>query len=153
MNDRPPPSPPDVQLVTFDAIMPAAIAARAEDAGVTRAALDPLTLLVLSLLAGAFVSFGAIAATTMGAGAGNMPFGVVRLLIGIVFCTGLIMVVIGGAELFTGNNLIVIAWASGRVKSSDVLFNWVVVYLGNVAGGIATAAPKSCSEACTPTLP
>jgi formate/nitrite transporter len=140
MNDRPPPSPPDVQLVTFDAIMPAAIAARAEDAGVTRAALDPLTLLVLSLLAGAFVSFGAIAATTMGAGAGNMPFGVVRLLIGIVFCTGLIMVVIGGAELFTGNNLIVIAWASGRVKTSDVLFNWVVVYLGNVAGGIVTAA-------------
>jgi len=120
--------------------MPADIAARAEQAGVTRAALDPLTLLVLSLLAGAFVSFGAIAATTMGAGAGNMPFGVVRLLIGIVFCTGLIMVVIGGAELFTGNNLIVIAWASGRVKTSDVLFNWVVVYLGNVAGAIVTAA-------------
>ncbi len=140
MNDRPPPSPPDVQLVTFDAIMPAAIAARAEQAGVARAALDPLTLLVLSLLAGAFVSFGAIAATTMGAGAGNMPFGVVRLLIGIVFCTGLIMVVIGGAELFTGNNLIVIAWASGRVKTTDVLFNWVVVYLGNVAGSIVTAA-------------
>jgi len=140
MNDRPPPSPPDVQLVTFDAIMPATIAARAEEAGVTRAALDPLTLLVLSLLAGAFVSVGAIAAHTKGAGAGNMPFGVVRLLIGIVFCTGLIMVVIGGAELFTGNNLIVIAWASGRVKTSDVLFNWVVVYLGNVAGGIVTAA-------------
>jgi formate/nitrite transporter len=140
MNDRPPPSPPDVQLVTFDAIMPPAIAARAEQAGVARAALDPLTLVALSLLAGAFVSFGAIAATTMAAGAGAMPFGVVRLLIGIVFCTGLIMVVIGGAELFTGNNLIVIAWASGRVKTRDVLFNWVVVFLGNVAGGIVTAA-------------
>jgi formate/nitrite transporter len=140
MNDRSPPSPPDVQLVTFDAIMPAAIAARAEEAGVTRAALDPLALLVLSLLAGAFVAFGAVAATTIGAGASALPFGIVRLLTGIVFCTGLIMVVIGGAELFTGNSLIVIAWASGRVKTRDVLFNWVVVYLGNVAGGMATAA-------------
>jgi formate/nitrite transporter len=140
MTDQKPAPQPDVQIVTFDAVMPAAIAARAEQAGVTRAALDPLTLLVLSLLAGAFVAFGAVAATTIGAGAGGLPFGVVRLLTGIVFCTGLIMVVIGGAELFTGNNLIVIAWASGRVKTRDVLFNWVVVYLGNVAGGMATAA-------------
>jgi len=90
-------------------------------------------------LAGAFVAFGAIAATTVSAGAGDLPFGIVRLLTGLVFCTGLVLVVIGGAELFTGNNLIVIAWASGRVKTSKVLLNWMVVFLGNCAGAFVTA--------------
>src|SRR3954470_14403214 len=73
MNDRPPPTPPDIQLVTFDAIMPAAMAVRAEEAGAARASIDPLTLLVLSVLAGAFVAFGAMAATTVSAGAGELP--------------------------------------------------------------------------------
>lgn len=139
MNDPQPASQSDVQSVTFEAIMPAAIAVRAEAAGIVRATLDPVTLAALSVLAGAFVSFGAIAATTVGAGAGDLPFGIVRLLTGLVFCSGLVMVVIGGAELFTGNNLIVIAWASGRVKTSDVLFNLVVSFLGNCAGAAMTA--------------
>ncbi len=140
MDDRPSASKPDIQFVTFDAIMPAAMAVRAEEAGAARTAIDPLTLLMLSVLAGAFVSFGAVAATTVSAGAGELPFGIVRLLNGLVFCTGLILVVIGGAELFTGNTLIVIAWASRRVKTRDVLFNWTVVYLGNCLGAMLTAA-------------
>src|SRR6187402_258188 len=123
MNDPKPISQSDVQLVTFDAVMPTAMAARAEAAGVARAALDPLTLVALSVMAGAFVSFGAIAATTVAAGAGTLPFGMVRVVMGVIFCAGLLMVVIGGAELFTGNNLIVIAWASGHVKTRDVAFN------------------------------
>ena len=104
MDDRPPASKPDIQFVTFDAIMPAAMAVRAEEAGAARTAIDPLTLLMLSVLAGAFVAFGAVAATTVSAGAGELPFGIVRLLNGLVFCTGLILVVIGGAELFTGEH-------------------------------------------------
>lgn len=140
MSDPQPASQTGVQLVTLDPIMPATMAARAEAAGVARAALDPLTLVALSVMAGAFISFGAIAATTVGAGAGDLPFGMVRLLMGLIFCTGLLMVVLGGAELFTGNNLIVMAWASGRVKAGDVLFNWVVVFLGNCAGAVLTAA-------------
>jgi formate/nitrite transporter len=140
MDDRPSQSKLDPQVITFDAIMPAAIAVRAEEAGVLRASLDPLTVLALSVLAGAFVSFGAIAATTIGAGAGNLPYGVVRLLMGLVFCAGLILVVIGGAELFTGNNLIVLAWASGKLRTADVLCNWGLVFSGNCAGAVLTAA-------------
>jgi formate transporter len=128
------------QLVTFDAIMPATMALRAEESGVKRASTDPTTLLVLSVLAGAFISFGAIFATTVSAGAVGMPYGVVRLLIGLVFSTGLIMVIIGGAELFTGSNIIVIARASGKVKTRALLLNWIISFAGNSLGAIATAA-------------
>jgi|SRR6187397_1756218 formate transporter len=85
MNDRPPPSPPDIQLVTFDAIMPAAMAVRAKQAGAARAAIDPLTLLVLSVLAGAFVAFGAVAATTVSAGAGELPYGIGSIMVAAVY--------------------------------------------------------------------
>jgi formate transporter len=154
MNDRPAgadeAAPP--QLVTFDAILPGAMAARAEQAGVQRASTDAVSLFVLSVLAGAFISFGAVFATTVGAGSiiaagpdgsaiasAALPYGVVRLLSGLVFSLGLILVVIGGAELFTGNNMIVMAWASGKVKTGDLLFNWLVAFVGNCAGAFATA--------------
>jgi formate transporter len=129
------------QLVTFDAILPATMAVRAEESGVRRVSTDPLTLLMLSVLAGAFIAFGAVFATTVGAGAivttaadgatvhsAALPYGVMRLLTGVVFSLGLILVVVGGAELFTGNNLIVMAWASGKVKTRDLLFNWTVAF-------------------------
>ena len=128
------------QTVTFDAIMPAAMALRAEESGVKRASTDPVTLLVLSVLAGAFISFGAIFATTVSAGSADLPYGVARLLTGLVFSLGLILVVIGGAELFTGNNIIVIAWASGKVKTRALLLNWVLAFLGNFVGAFMTAA-------------
>jgi len=128
------------QTVTFDAIMPPAMAVRAEASGVKRASIDFTTLLVLSVVAGAFVSFGAIFATTVSAGAADLPYGMVRLLVGLVFSAGLIMVVIGGAELFTGNNLLVIAWASKKVTTRAVLINWVLSFVGNFVGAIATAA-------------
>jgi formate/nitrite transporter len=128
------------QTVTFDAIMPPAMAVRAEASGVKRASIDLTTLLVLSVVAGAFVSFGAIFATTVSAGAADLPYGIVRLLVGLVFSAGLIMVVIGGAELFTGNNLLVIAWASKKVTTRAVLVNWVLSFAGNFVGAIATAA-------------
>ena len=155
MNDRSaedrPPSPP--QAVTFDAIMPTAMAARAAEAGVQRVSNDPLATFTLSVLAGAFISFGAIAATTVSAGdivvagqegatafTGALPYGVMRLLTGLVFCVGLILVIVGGAELFTGNNLIVMAWASRRVRTRDLLRNWLIAFAGNFVGALATAA-------------
>jgi formate transporter len=127
------------QTVTFDAIMPAAMALRAEESGVKRASTDPVTLLLLSVLAGAFISFGAIFATTVSAGSADLPYGVGRLLMGLVFSVGLILVVIGGAELFTGNNIIVMAWASGKVKTRALLLNWVLAFIGNFAGAFVTA--------------
>ncbi len=108
---------------------------------------------MLSVLAGAFISFGAIFATTVSAGnivvvgqdgaaafSGALPYGVMRLLTGLVFCVGLILVIVGGAELFTGNNLIVMAWASGKVRTRDLLRNWVIAFAGNFVGAFATAA-------------
>jgi formate transporter len=127
------------QPITFEAILPGDMAVRAEESGVKKASTDLLTLVVLSVLAGAFIAFGAIFATTVSAGGAALPYGVVRLLTGLAFSLGLILVVIGGAELFTGNNLIVMAWASGKVGTHALLFNWTVVFLGNFAGAFLTA--------------
>ena len=127
------------QLVTFDAIMPASMAVRAEQSGVKRASTDPLTVLVLSVLAGAFIAFGAVFATTVTAGS-PLPYGVGRLLTGLVFSAGLVMVIIAGAELFTGNTIIVMAWASRKVKTRALLLNWVLSFTGNFVGAIVTAA-------------
>lgn len=127
------------QYVTFDAIMPAAMAVRAEQAGVVRASTDLFTVLILAILAGAFISFGAIFATTVSAGSVDLPYGVGRLLTGLVFSLGLLLVVIAGAELFTGNTMVVMAWAGGKVKSRALLMNWLVAFIGNFIGAIATA--------------
>ena len=83
---------------------------------------------------------GRMFATVATAGAaGVLPFGVTRIIAGLVFCLGLILVVVGGAELFTGNNLISIAWAERRVSLAAVLRNWGIVYAGNLVGAVATA--------------
>jgi formate transporter len=128
------------QLVTLEALLPTAMAARAEEVGVKKATTDTLTLLALSVLAGAFIAFGAIFATTVSAGGTGLPYGVMRLLTGLVFSVGLILVIVGGAELFTGNNMIVMAWANGKVSTAALLLNWTVVFVGNFAGAILTAA-------------
>jgi formate transporter len=96
-------------------------------------------MFTLAILAGAFIALGAVFATNTAAGSGTLPFGVVKLLTGLVFCLGLILVVVGGAELFTGNNLIVMAWASGKVTGRALLRNWVIVYAGNLVGSFGTA--------------
>lgn len=125
--------------ISFDAILPAGMAAKAEDLGVKKAALPLLNMFVLAILAGAFIGIGAIFCTTVLAGGGSMPYGVQRLLAGLVFTLGLILVVVGGAELFTGNNLILMAFMSGKVTLAGLLRNWVVVYAGNFVGSILTA--------------
>jgi len=127
------------QLVMFDAIMPATMAERAEQVGVKKSATDPSTVFVLAVLGGAFISFGAIFATTVTAGGEALPYGLVRLLSGLVFSVGLILVVVGGAELFTGNNLIVMAWASRKVRTRALALNWLVVFAGNFVGAFSTA--------------
>lgn len=140
------------QPITIDSLLPPAMAVRAEDLGVKKAALPTLNMFMLAILAGAFIGVGAIFATTVAAGgmsvrdatgaaafSTGLPYGLVRLLTGVVFSTGLILVVVGGAELFTGNNLIMMAFASGKVSVQGLLRNWVVVYVGNFVGSIITA--------------
>jgi formate transporter FocA len=126
--------------IGLDALPPADMARKAEQVGVAKAGMDALTVFALAILAGAFIAMGAIFATTATTGGGDLPYGVARLLGGLTFSLGLILVVVAGAELFTGNNLIVMAWASRRVPTLRLLRNWVLVYAGNFVGAIATAA-------------
>ncbi|GAB4426006.1 MAG: formate transporter FocA [Anaerolineae bacterium] len=126
--------------ITIDALIPPEMAAKAEDIGVKKARMSWQNLFILAVLAGAFIALGAIFATTVTAGAADkLAFGVTRLLGGLAFCLGLILVVVAGAELFTGNNLIIMAWADGRVSSVLLWRNWAIVYGGNFVGAIATA--------------
>ena len=125
--------------VTFDALLPPQMASRAEAIGIRKAQTDLWTMLALAVLAGAFIAAGALYSTTVSAGAAALPYGVGRLLAGFVFCLGLILVIVAGAELFTGNNLIVMAWAGRKVKTRLLLRNWGIVYLGNFIGAILTA--------------
>jgi len=122
-----------------DALLPPAMAERAEEIGMAKASMDAPRLFVLAVLAGAFIALGGVFATTALAGSSVLPWGPVRVLAGVVFSLGLILVVVGGAELFTGNNLIVMAWASGRVSTPALLRNWVIVFVGNFAGAAVTA--------------
>jgi formate transporter len=142
MNPPPGPSvPASPPIVSLDAVLPPEMARKAEDIGVQKAGTPVLTTFVLAVLAGAFIGLGAAFMTTVTAGpAAGWPFGAVRLIGGLAFCLGLVLVVVAGAELFTGNNLIVMAWADGRVGTGRLLRNWVVVYLGNFVGAVATAA-------------
>ena len=124
----------------IDALLPDEMARRAEYIGVSKAEAPKLKTFALAVLAGAFISLGAVFATTVAAGAsGQLTFGVTKLLVGLVFCLGLILVVVGGAELFTGNNLIVMAWASKKVSSKALTRNWGIVYLGNFVGSVGIA--------------
>jgi len=122
-------------------LLPAEMARRAEYLGARKAEASALSTFTLAILAGAFISLGAVFATTVAAGASAvLPFGVARLLVGLVFSLGLILITVGGAELFTGNNLIVMAWASRKVTMRGMLRNWAIVYAGNFIGALGTAA-------------
>ncbi len=120
-----------------DAHPPSEIARMVERLGVAKARTDTVTLIVLAVLAGAFISLGALLFTVVVTGSG-LGLGVTRLLGGLSFCLGLVLVVVAGAELFTGNNLLAMAWASGLIGTRDVLRNWILVYLGNVLGCLGT---------------
>ncbi len=125
--------------IRIDSLLPPEMAVKAETIGVAKTRQPVLTTFLLAVLAGAFIALGAVFATTVAAGTGSIPYGIARLLIGLVFSLGLILVVVGGAELFTGNNLIVMAFSSGRVSLGGLLNNWLIVYVGNFVGSVATA--------------
>jgi formate transporter len=125
---------------SIEALLPAEMAERAEHVGVEKTRLDATSLTALAVLAGAFVAFGSLFSLVVSAGAeGVVPYGVNRLMGGLVFSLGLILVIVGGAELFTGNNLMVMACASGKVGVGEVLRAWGIVYVGNFVGGVGIA--------------
>jgi len=118
-----------------DAYKPKEIADRIEQISVSKSVTDPLRVFALALLAGAFIAFAAAFFTVVTHGS-NMSLGVTRLLGGLVFCLGLILVVVAGAELFTGNNLLVMACVDKKISLKQLLLNWTVVFFGNLCGSL-----------------
>jgi formate transporter len=124
----------------IDALLPPETALACEAAGAAKAGRDEVALLVLGLLAGAFIALGAVFMTVVLTGAGELPWGVARLLAGTVFSLGLVLVIVGGAELFTGDSLMIVACASRRITVGALLRAWSLVYIGNIVGAVGTAA-------------
>ena len=122
----------------FDAYAPREVAERVESVGVAKARMPALQLIMLGVLAGAFIGLGSGFFVIVKSDA-TLGFATAQLAGGVVFSLGLLLVVVAGAELFTGNNLIVMAWADGRIAAREVLRNWGIVCLANFLGAAALA--------------
>lgn len=123
----------------IDAYAPENLMARVEAAAVKKRQLSTLQLSVLAVLAGAFIGFGALFFMITITGS-TLGFGPTRLLGGVAFSLGLVLVVVAGAELFTGDNLMIIAWADRKLKLGELLRVWGIVYFGNFVGSLGLAA-------------
>lgn len=126
------------ELYGFDAYAPSEIARRVESVGVAKARLELLPLMMLGVLAGAFIGLGSMLSVIVKADP-SLGFATSQFAAGGVFSLGLLLVVVAGAELFTGNNLLAMAWADGRITSREVVRNWVVVCATNFVGAAALA--------------
>ena len=122
----------------LDAFAPKEIAAKVETIGVAKARLPLLSMLMLGILAGAFIGLGSLYFVIVKSDP-TLGFASKQVLGGVVFSLGLILVVVAGAELFTGNNLLAMAWADGKISTLELLRNWVVVCIGNFIGAAGLA--------------
>lgn len=122
----------------LDAFSPAEIAQRLEQVGVTKARMPFFKTALLGILAGAFIGLGSLYFTIVSSDA-SLSFAVSKVLGGVVFSLGLLLVVVAGAELFTGNNLLAMAWASKLITTKDVLRNWLIVSIANFIGAAGLA--------------
>ena len=120
----------------MEAFAPAEIADLVEIRGVAKANAPTVTTFVLGVLAGAFIGLGAVLSTTIAAGSA-LGYGPTRWLAGLGFSLGLILVVVAGAELFTGNNLVVMSAISRHITAAQLLRNWAIVYVGNLVGAVS----------------
>ncbi|WP_084536851.1 formate/nitrite transporter family protein [Azospirillum halopraeferens] len=122
-----------------DPLSPEAVALKAEDMALKKAHRDTAGLLALAVLAGAYIALGALFSTVAMSGGDALPYGVTRLLGGLTFSLGLVLVMVGGAQLFTGDALMVMAWASHRLRVSEMVRVWCLVWVGNFIGAAGTA--------------
>jgi formate transporter len=131
---------PVVSLAGIEGRLPPEIAGKAEIDGVAKAKQDAFTLIILGVLGGAFIAFGAIFSNVALAGTqGVVPFGLARVVAGFVFGLGLSLVLIAGGQIFTGDVLMVMAWANRRLTTFRLLRVWALVWLGNLVGALGTA--------------
>ncbi len=127
------------ELFGSDAFSPKEIAERIETVGVAKARLPLLSMVMLGILAGAFIGLGSLYYVIVVSDP-TLGFAAARVAGGVCFSLGLLLVVVAGAELFTGNNLLVMAWADGKLSTWEVLRNWIVVCAGNFVGAVGLAA-------------
>jgi formate/nitrite transporter len=126
--------------VNYNSLSPAEIANKAENIGVDKTYLSIGKMTLLGILAGAYIAFGAVFSSISVTGmSGVWPYGITRIFAGLTFSLGLILVVIAGAELFTGNNLMLLALLRKKITMKALLRNWIVVYLANFLGSITVA--------------
>lgn len=123
----------------FDSFSPKQIAEKVDSIGVTKARLPLLSMVMLGILAGAFIGLGGLYFTIVKSDA-SLGFATQQVVGGLTFCLGLILVIVAGAELFTGNNLLAMAWADKKITTAELLKNWVVVCLSNFVGAVGVAA-------------
>ncbi|THC46654.1 formate/nitrite transporter family protein [Massilia sp. Mn16-1_5] len=126
------------ELFGFDAYSPREIAERVETVGVAKARLPLLSMLMLGVLAGAFIGLGALYFVIVRSDP-SLGYALRQVLGGMAFASGLILVIVAGAELFTGNNLLVMAWADGKITMRELLRSWAIVCAGNFAGALGLA--------------
>jgi len=126
------------EIFGFDAFSPKEIAAQVETIGVAKARLPLVSMLMLSVVAGAFIGLGALYFVLVKSDL-SLGFAAGQVLGGVAFSLGLILVVVAGAELFTGNNLLAMAWADGKISTLDLLRNWAIVCGGNFIGAAGLA--------------
>lgn len=126
------------EIFGFDAFSPKEIAARVESVGVAKARLPLVPMLMLSVLAGAFIGLGALYFVIVRSDP-TLGFAAKQVLGGATFSLGLILVIVAGAELFTGNNLLAMAWAEGKISTGELLRNWGIVCIGNFIGAAGLA--------------
>jgi formate/nitrite transporter len=138
--DKPPAEPPEPDIDVFgsNAYAPQEIALRVQGVGVKKAHLPLLAQLVLSVLGGAFIGMGALCYVLIHSDAA-LGFAARQVMAALSFCLGMLLVVVAGAELFTGNNLLVMARAQGSIGSGEVLRNWAIVFAGNLVGTVGLA--------------
>ncbi|WP_120510749.1 formate/nitrite transporter family protein [Photobacterium salinisoli] len=125
-------------LFGFDAFSPKQIAEKVDSIGVIKARLPLLSMVMLGILAGAFIGLGALYFVVIKSDA-SLGFGTSQMLGGIAFSLGLLLVVVAGAELFTGNNLLAMAWADKKISTAELLTNWLVVCGSNFIGAAGLA--------------
>jgi formate/nitrite transporter len=119
----------------IDAISPDQVAEKVKTIGVKKANMSWFPLVVLAMMAGAFIAFGAMYYTVVMTEP-TSGYGISKLLGGLAFSLGFILVVIAGAELFTGNTLVVMAFADRDITFIQLLRNWSIVYIANAIGAL-----------------
>ena len=132
-------TPQELSVLRPDELTPVEVEAKVEALSQTKATLPFAKCFVLAMLSGAFIAFGALFFCVF-LGDPTLPFGVQRVVGGICFCLGLVLVLCCGAELFTGNILMICGKASKRISWSGLFRNWSIVWLGNLCGSLLAVA-------------